>query len=174
MNNKSINEYLSIFKQYQNLGKKSLERLSEKELNYHPDKDSNSVALIVKHLHGNMLSRWTNFLEEDGEKTWRHRDQEFESSVLSISEVNELWETGWNLLFETLSNLNDSHLKEIVYIRSEPHTVEQAILRQIAHYSYHVGQIVYLAKWLSGTNWESLSIPKGASEAFNINKQQKK
>lgn len=162
-----IIEYTRVFEQHRDLGTKGIEQLDEKALNFKPEPESNSIALIVKHLHGNMLSRWTNFLTEDGEKEWRNRDQEFESEELTIEEIQEMWLTGWKIVFQALDKLQDSDLSKTVYIRSQPHTVQQAIVRQVAHYSYHTGQIVYLAKMLKGKNWISLSIPKGKSEAFN-------
>lgn len=164
------------FEYYKLLGDKTLEQLEEKEFfwQYHPE--SNSIAIIVNHLWGNMLSRWTNFLTTDGEKEWRQRDLEFEDVIKTKRELIEKWEAGWNCLFDTLATLNDRNFETIIYIRNQGHTVMEAINRQLAHYSYHVGQIVYLGRMMKGENWQSLSIPKGASKAFNAEKfaQEKK
>jgi hypothetical protein len=121
----------------------------------------------VKHLHGNMLSRWTNFLSEDGEKPWRRRDEEFEHSPLGREELMRLWEEGWERVFSTLTSLSDEDLAGSIRIRGEQYSVMDAIIRQLMHYSYHIGQMILLCKMKAGDNWESLSIPKGGSAAFN-------
>ena len=120
-----------------------------------------------------MLSRWTNFLDEDGEKPWRHRDEEFINSFTSKDELISTWNKGWDCVFDTLETLNTEHLETIVYIRNHGHTVTEAINRQLMHYAYHVGQIVFLGKLIKNDDWESLSIPKGASETYNTDKFQK-
>lgn len=154
-------------KEYKLLGEKTFDQLSEEQLNFQPNKDSNSIAIIVQHLHGNMLSRWTNFLTEDGEKQWRKRDEEFEIKRFTKEQIIKLWSEGWQTLLQTLSSLSDDDLTKTVSIRNEALNVIDAINRQIAHYSYHVGQIVFLGKWLKGEDWKSLSIPLKGSVDFN-------
>lgn len=158
------------FDYYKLLGEKTMERLTEEQLLFAVNEESNSIATIVKHLHGNMKSRWTDFLTSDGEKPDRNRDQEFESAVLSKQQVIELWQQGWKFLSDALSSLNNNELDKIVYIRHQGHTVMEAINRQLAHYPYHVGQIVFIGKLLLNTDWQSLSIPKGSSQQFNAEK----
>src|SRR5690606_10328919 len=126
-----------------------------------------SISIIAKHIVGNMLSRWTHFLTEDGEKTWRDRDAEFEDTYTSKEDLIAAWESGWFCLFKALKSLNTSDLERIMYIRNEGHTVTEAINRQLAHYPYHIGQIVFLGKLLKGHDWLSLSIPKGNSATYN-------
>ena len=154
-------------KEYKLLGEKTFEQLSEEQLNFQPNKDSNSIAIIVQHLHGNMLSRWTNFLTEDGEKPWRKRDEEFEIKRFTKEQIIKLWSEGWETLLQTLASLSDDDLTKTVSIRNEALNVIDAINRQIAHYSYHVGQIVFLGKWLKAKDWKSLSIPLKGSVDFN-------
>lgn len=133
-----------------------------------PDAESNSVALIVKHIAGNLRSRWTDFLTTDGEKPDRHRDQEFETADQDSQEaLLKQWETGWSLVFETMESLTPADLEKIVLIREEPHSVLKAIQRQLTHNAYHVGQIVFLAKQLRSADWRTLSIPRGKTEEFN-------
>ncbi len=145
-----MSQYLSttiaIFRQYKNLGEKFILPLDMKQLQWRNDERSNNIAILVKHMHGNMLSRWTNFLTEDGEKTWRQRDDEFVDTITDKATLWQLWEEGWACLFAALENLDDEHLGEGVFIRSQPLTVMEAIQRQLAHYIYHVGQIVVIAK----------------------------
>jgi len=148
------------FREYKTLGDKTFAQLSGKDLFFQPNEASNSIAIIIQHLHGNMLSRWTNFLSEDGEKDWRHRDEEFEGQDLSSEQLIQQWEEGWMLLLKTLESLTAEDLLKQVTIRQQPLTVIDAINRQLAHYSTHVGQIVYLGKWIRGNQWTSLSIPK--------------
>ena len=155
------------FSDYKNLGEKTFEQLSETEMHYAPSEVCNNIAVIIQHLHGNMLSRWTNFLTEDGEKSWRDRDAEFEKKKLSQEELVTLWAEGWKVIFETLGSLTAEDLHKTITIRSEPHSVMDAIVRQIAHYSYHVGQIVLLGKLIKGTAWKTLSIAKKGSAAYN-------
>jgi hypothetical protein len=124
-------------------------------------------------MHGNMMSRWTNFLTEDGEKEWRKRDDEFNVHPLSRQELLNRWNEGWKVLLDTLESLQEEDLEKTVTIRSQPLIVTDAILRQLAHYSYHVGQIVFLARWIKGSGWQSLSIPKGGSMAYNRELNQK-
>ena len=131
------------------------------------DTESNSIAIIVKHMAGNMRSRWTDFLTTDGEKPDRNRDTEFDEPPRTRTELMELWERGWKLLLSALEPLSDADLTRTITIRTEPHSVTQAINRQIAHYSYHVGQIVYLARHFAGDKWQTLTIPKKKSAEFN-------
>lgn len=152
---------------YKLLGEKTFEQLSNEQMFFQPNQESNSIAIIIQHLHGNMLSRWTNFLTEDGEKFWRKRDEEFEFQQLNKEQLINLWVEGWNVFLQTISSLTEADLCKTVSIRSEPLTVVDAINRQIAHYSYHVGQIVFIGKWIRNEDWLSLSIPKKGTEAFN-------
>lgn len=158
------------FRYYKSLGEKSFEQLEEKELFWQPNEASNSVGILVNHLWGNMKSRWTDFLNTDGEKEWRQRDLEFEDIIKSKEELILKWEEGWDCLFMALEQLDKNNLKSLVYIRNEAHSPVEAINRQLAHYAYHIGQIVYLAKLIKKTSWESLSIPKGQSSNFNQKK----
>jgi hypothetical protein len=158
------------FLYYKSLGDKSFEQLSEEGLFWRPNEATNSIAVLVQHLWGNMRSRWTNFLTEDGEKEWRQRDLEFEEMIQNKKELLQKWEEGWGLLLTTLHNLQPSDLETIIYIRNQGHTALEAINRQLCHYAYHVGQIVLLAKQQQNQDWESLSIPRGQSGAFNKDK----
>ena len=155
------------FNQCKLLGEKAMEQLNAENLFWQYNEQSNSIAIIVQHLWGNMLSRWTNFLTEDGEKEWRQRDAEFEKIIKTKDELLDRWNAGWNCLLTTLDSLTNDDLDKTIYIRKEPMTVIDAINRQLAHYSYHVGQIVYLGKMLAGEHWNSLSIKKGGSKDFN-------
>ena len=148
------------FRAYKTLAEKAMAQLEEKDLYFSDHEDTNSIALIIQHLAENMLSRWTNFLETDGEKEWRHRDTEFELHLNTKDKLMETWEKGWTCLFDTLHSLTDEDLSKTVYIRKEPLSVMDAIHRQLAHYAYHIGQIVYVAKMIQKENWQSLSIPK--------------
>ena len=159
-----------LFTSYKSLGEKAIAQLKDPDLNIQRNEDSNSIAIIVKHLHGNMLSRWTDFLYSDGEKPWRNRDQEFEGVINNKEELLKLWNAGWKCLFDTLNTLKEEDLDKKVFIRHEEQTALDAINRQLAHYSYHIGQIVFLAKELKGGGWISLSIPKNKSQEFNNEK----
>ncbi len=170
MENSYLISAIKQFEYYQQLGDKTMQQLSDEELFWIPHADGNSVSTIVAHLSGNMLSRWTNFITEDGEKEWRNRDDEFDPKLSNRAEVEEAWQKGWNCLFEAIRPLSSSDLEHIIYIRNQGHTVTEAINRQLAHYSYHVGQIVLLGKLIRGADWESLSIPKGGSKAYNAEK----
>lgn len=154
-------------KEYKALGDKTFAQLSEEEVHQQPNEASNSIAVIIQHLHGNMLSRWTNFLTEDGEKEWRKRDDEFEVHNYSKTQLVALWEEGWKVFLNTLETLKEDDLTKTIIIRSQPLIVIDAINRQLAHYSYHVGQIVYVGRWIRKDQWKSLSIPKGGSQQFN-------
>ncbi|WP_291868852.1 DUF1572 family protein [Maribacter sp.] len=155
------------FKRYKTLGDTTFSQLSEEEIQWTYQKNENSISQIVKHIVGNMHSRWTNFLTEDGEKTWRNRDEEFINSYTNKKEMLTAWEKGWQCLFNALETLNENNFTSTVYIRNEEHSIPNAINRQLAHYSYHVGQLVLIGKMLKGEQWISLSILKGESEAFN-------
>jgi hypothetical protein len=155
------------FKFYKDLGDKTFEQLHEDDFDFLSAEECNSIAMIIQHLYGNMLSRWTDFLTTDGEKEWRQRDAEFEKSGLSKEQLIDLWEKGWNCVFETLSDLRTKDLKKTITIRDEKLSVVDAINRQLAHYAYHVGQIIYAAKIIRNKEWKNLSVPKNQSAAFN-------
>ncbi|WP_290791444.1 DUF1572 family protein [Flavihumibacter sp. UBA7668] len=162
------------FNNYKSLGDNCFTQLSEEELNLAPAPGSNSIAIIVRHMHGNLLSRFTNFLTEDGEKPWRQRDQEFsEDQPMRPSQLLQLWNEAWTCLFNTLDALQPDDLTKTVTIRTEPHSALDAINRQLAHHASHVGQIILIAKMYKQANWQSLSIPKGESRSFNEKMAQK-
>ncbi|PZX94161.1 hypothetical protein DOS84_05925 [Flavobacterium aquariorum] len=158
------------FLYYKMLGEKAMEQLEPEQLFVSVNEDTNSIAVIVKHLSGNMLSRWTDFLTSDGEKETRNRDGEFENDLETKDQVMAMWNAGWDCFLETLDSLQTEQLSEIIYIRNEGHTVIEAINRQLAHYPYHVGQIVFYAKQLKKSDWNSLSIPKNKSNSYNADK----
>ncbi len=158
------------FEYYKMLGDKTFAQLDESELFWQHNAESNSVAIIVRHLWGNMLSRWTDFLTTDGEKTWRDRDAEFAASIKTKAELLDKWEAGWQCVFTALDSVNAENFSTVIYIRNMGHTIPEAVNRQTAHYAYHVGQIVYIGKMLKGKEWQSLSIPKGKSTAYNMEK----
>ena len=162
-----IESALFEFRRYKSLGEKTFAQLSDEDLLKKYSEEGNSIAQIVKHLSGNMLSRWTNFLTDDGEKEWRNRDTEFIDPPTSRQEMLEIWEKGWHCLFEALNSISDSNFDSVIKIRNESHTIVEAINRQLAHYASHIGQIILLGKIVKGNDWVSLSIPKGGSEAFN-------
>ncbi len=165
-----LESIIKQFEYYKSLGDKTFNQLSMDELQNEVAIDANSISIIVKHLVGNMLSRWTNFLTEDGEKEWRKRDSEFEDTYETKDELIASWNKGWQCLFEAIKPLNKDDLEGIIYIRNQGHTVTEAINRQLAHYAYHVGQIVFLGKVLKEKEWQSLSIPKGKSSKYNEEK----
>ena len=158
------------FEYYKSLGDKTFAQLSFEDLKKEFAEDSNSISVIVKHMVGNMLSRWTNFLNEDGEKAWRHRDDEFIDSFNSKEDIINSWNKGWDCLFGAIRPLYTIDLEKIIYIRNQGHTVIEAINRQMMHYAYHTGQIVFLGKLIKGNKWQSLSIPKGKSKDYNKEK----
>ncbi len=158
------------FLYYKQLGEQTFAQLSDEQICWQYNDDSNSIAIIVQHLAGNMLSRFTDFLTTDGEKTWRNRDTEFEHNLSSKAAVIECWNKGWSCLFNTLAQLSAADLQKEIFIRNQGHTVLEAINRQLAHYSYHIGQIVFIEKMLCNQHWKSLSIPKGNSETYNAEK----
>ena len=159
-----------IFLQYKKIAEQAIDQIEPSQLIVQPNEDSNSIAVIVKHMAGNMISRWTDFFTSDGEKPNRNRDGEFENDITDKEVLLKYWEQGWNVFLDTLTSLKSEDLSHTVYIRKEAHTVMDAINRQLAHYSYHVGQIVYAAKLLKKNEWKSLSIPKNKSEEFNKEK----
>ena len=158
------------FRYYKQLADKAMAQVDTTLLFHRLHDDDNSIAMIVQHLSGNMKSRWTNIFNEDGEKSWRNRDAEFEEVLSDPTQVMETWRSGWQLLFETLDTLTEDDLQRTIYIRNEGLTVMDAILRQLCHYSYHCGQIVYKCKQLNTEKWESLSIPKKESKMYNFKK----
>ena len=170
----TTNNYLdSVKKQflyYKVLGEKAMEQLQPEQFFVSVNDDTNSIVTIVQHLSGNMLSRWTDFLTSDGEKEWRNRDAEFEVNITTKEELLTVWNRGWECFFNAINDLTAVELSTIIYIRNEGHTVMEAINRQLAHYPYHIGQIVFYAKMLKETNWTSLSIPKNNSDNYNATK----
>ncbi|KGO80798.1 hypothetical protein Q763_09690 [Flavobacterium beibuense F44-8] len=169
-----MNSYLeSIKKQflyYKMLGEKAMEQLTEEQLFWQYNEESNSIAILVNHIAGNMLSRFTDFLTTDGEKGWRNRDSEFTNSFLNKTEMMNYWNKGWECLLTTLEQLSEKDLEKIVYIRNDGHTVVEAINRQLAHYPYHIGQMVFIAKMLKNEAWNTLSIARNKSGDYNNRK----
>jgi hypothetical protein len=169
-----MNNYLDstkkLFAYYKKLGDDAMAQIDDEKLFFQVNEDANSIAIIVQHLAGNMLSRWTDFLTTDGEKEWRNRDAEFEKNITNKQDLLAYWNSGWQCLFKSLEPLTSSDLDKIIYIRNEGHTVLEAINRQLAHYPYHVGQLVFLAKLLAADKWKSLSIPKNKSQEYNQEK----
>jgi uncharacterized damage-inducible protein DinB len=165
-----LTSYRKQFAYYRHLGEATMAQLTGEELFRDDAAGSNSIAVIVKHLSGNMKSRWTDFLTTDGEKPWRNRDQEFIADFADRAALETTWAEGWSVLEDAVNGPEPEQLSTIVYIRNEGHTVAEALNRQLTHYAYHVGQIVLLGKQMKGTAWRSLSIPKGESETFNAGK----
>ncbi len=155
------------FRIQKSLAEKTFAQLEEKDFFFKPSKESNSISVIVQHMSGNMLSRWTNFLTEDGEKPWRQRDREFDDIPSTKEELLNAWNKGWACVLASLESLKEDDLMKTVSIRNEPLTVVDAIVRNIDHYGMHVGQIVYIGKMIKDENWQSLSIPKNKSSEFN-------
>lgn len=170
MSNNYLESVKKQFQYYKILGDKTFAQLTEEALFWQYNEDSNSIAMIVSHLSGNMLSRFTDFLTTDGEKEWRNRDAEFEPQTTSKLTVMEQWEKGWACLFNAINLLCTADLDKTIYIRNQGHSVTEAINRQLAHYPYHIGQIIMLGKMLAQQGWQSLSIPKGKSKAYNDDK----
>jgi len=162
-----IADSLAVFRYYKRLAERALEQVGDPGLFAGLGPQTNSIAIVVKHISGNMRSRWTSFLTTDGEKPSRNRDTEFEAPPQTRAELLALWEQGWACLFSALEPLTDADLNRTVYIRGEAHSVMQAINRQVAHYQYHIGQIVLLARHFAGDNWQSLTIPRKGSAEFN-------
>ncbi len=162
-----LKDSVDLLRFYKRLADRAIAQVSDEGLFTTIDSESNSIAIIVKHLAGNMRSRWTDFLASDGEKPNRDRDSEFEAPPKTREEMLAMWESGWQLAFDALAPLTDADLARTAYIRTEPHSVMQTIHRQVAHYSYHIGQIVYLAKHFAGPDWNALTIPRRKSAEFN-------
>ena len=166
-----MNSYLESVKKeftyYKFLGDQTFEQIADEKLFWKPNQECKSIATLVKHLNGNMLSRWTNFLTTDGEKANRNREKEFEEDLKTRASLMLLWNQGWECLFKAIDTLTEGDLEKVIYIRNMGHTVQEAINRQLAHYPYHIGQIVFLGKLIQKDNWKSLSIPKGCSEEYN-------
>ncbi len=169
-----MNDYLSSIKKqfayYKMLGEKTIEQVPDDKLFWKYNEESNSIAMIVKHITGNMLSRWTDFMTTDGEKEWRHRETEFDDSLKTKAEVMERWEKGWACLSAAIDPLTSEDLNKTIYIRNMGHSVTEAINRQLAHYPYHIGQMVFIGKMIQDEDWKSLSIPRGKSKAYNQEK----
>ena len=162
-----LKDSILLLRYYKHLAERAISQATEPQLYHLLDEDANSIAIVMQHMAGNMKSRWTNFLSEDGEKPWRNRDSEFEQPPATKQALLQLWEEGWNCTFQALESLTDADLGRTVTIRGEVHSVMQSINRQIAHYAYHCGQIVLLAKHFQHSQWASLTVPKGKSEEFN-------
>ena len=169
-----MNDFLSSsrkqFEYYKELGEKTFAQISEEKLIKKGSNESNSIASIVKHMHGNMMSRWTDFLTTDGEKEWRKRDEEFDNDITTKHELLSKWNEGWHCLFDAIEPLTEDDLDKEIYIRNMGHSITEAIQRQLAHYSYHVGQIVFIGKMNADQDWTSLSIAKGNSKEYNKEK----
>ena len=173
INNNYLESIKKQFLYYKTIGEKAMEQLEPEQLFVSVNDDTNSIANIIKHLSGNMISRWTDFLTSDGEKEWRNRDGEFDDSHFhgnDKAELMKLWNKGWDCFFNTINSLTPEQLETIIYIRNEGHTVIEAINRQLAHYPYHIGQIVFYAKMLKKTEWDTLSIAKNKSNSYNADK----
>jgi len=158
------------FEFYKMLGDKTIAQLDDHHLFLQINDETNSIAIIIKHLWGNMLSRWTDLLTSDGEKEWRDRDAEFENDIQDRKELSHKWDEAWNCLFSNFNQITESDLSHTVYIRNQGHTVLEAINRQLSHIAYHIGQIVFLGKLFCNSDWKSLSIPRGKSKEFNLEK----
>lgn len=165
-----IHSVIKQFEYYKILGDKTFARIDEEYLFWQYNDQSNSISITVNHLWGNMMSRWTDFLTTDGEKEWRNRDLEFESTIKTKKDLILKWEEGWKCLFEALNSINKDNFKTEIFIRNQSHTIIDAVNRQMMHYAYHIGQIVYVGRMIKGDNWTSLSIPKGKSKEFNQDK----
>ena len=170
MNSTYLPSIIKQFEYYKILGEKTFDQLSDDQVFWKANEESNSIANIVRHLWGNMLSRWTDFLTSDGEKSWRDREEEFTVEISTREEMLIQWNEGWACLFDALRPLTEAELEKVIYIRNQGHTVTEAINRQLAHYASHVGQIVFIGKLLRGSAWESLSIPRGQSGTYNAEK----
>ncbi len=165
-----LNSVKKQFEYYKALGERTFAQLTDEELLWQYNIESNSIAIIVNHLWGNMLSRWTDFLTVDGEKEWRNRDMEFEPLIKTRDELEIKWKAGWSCLFEALRSITTENFLTPIYIRNQEHSIVEALNRQMMHYAYHIGQIVYLGRMIKGKDWQSLSIPKGKSQTFNHDK----
>lgn len=155
------------FGYYRSIGLKTIEQIPDEKLFWRPNEESNSIGTLIKHLNGNMLSRWTDFLTTDGEKQWRKRDEEFENNIQDKAFLIQLWDQGWDCLLKAIDELSEEDLEKEIFIRNMGQTAIDAINRQLCHYSYHIGQIISISKIVKNQEWKSLSIPKGKSKAFN-------
>ena len=169
-----LKDIIQRFQSYKELGDKTFTQLDDKDLLYQPSPESNSIAIIIHHMYGNMMSRFTNFLTEDGEKPWRERDEEFEQVNITKQDLISWWNAGWERLLDTLKSLTPEDLTKITPIRNEPLPAYDALLRALAHLAYHVGQIVYLGKAIKDAEWKTLTIPKNQSKQFNEKMTQQK
>jgi hypothetical protein len=165
-----LNGVKSLFKYYRSLAEKSIAQVEPDLIFLRPSQESNSIAIIMQHLAGNMISRWTDFKTTDGEKSWRNRDEEFMEIIQDKDQLMNRWEVGWECFEHALDSIYEENLQEIIYIRNEGHSIMDALNRQLAHYSYHVGQIVFIAKMLKPNEWKSLSIPINKSAVYNADK----
>ena len=170
MGNDYLRSVIKQFEYYQSLGERTFDQLPEEKVLWQYNEASNSIAIVVNHLCGNMKSRWTNFLTSDGEKPWRERDTEFEQIIKTKDELLVRWNVGWDCLFGALESVDADNFNTEVYIRNQSHSITEAVNRHLAHYSYHIGQIVYIGRMIKGKDWKSLSIPKGESSFFNESK----
>lgn len=164
-----LRDFLDEYARYKAIGQKALNQVPDGALNHIPNQDGNSVAMIVRHISGNLVSRFTDFLHSDGEKPWRQRDQEFETRAFTRSEVQMLWDKGWSVLEAELGALKDADLASMVVIRGQQLTVHEALSRSLAHVAYHLGQIVLLSRMQAEGAWRWISIPKGGSQSYNLN-----
>jgi hypothetical protein len=162
-----LQSVIKRFNIYKELGEKTFEQLSNEDFHFKPNEESNSIAVIIQHMAGNMLSRWTDFLTSDGEKEWRSRDNEFNNQNLTKSQLIDLWQKGWDCCLNTLNSLTEDDLLKTIHIRSQELIAIDAINRQLTHYPSHVGQIMYIGKIIKNKNWQSLSIAKGQSDDYN-------
>ena len=164
-----IKDFIDEYARYRGIGQKAMAQVTDEALNRVMGQDNNSMAIIVRHISGNLLSRFTDFLSSDGEKPWRDRDTEFEDAVYNRQDLDAMWVKGWGVLETELAALSDDDLQKTVYIRSQPLTVHEALSRSLAHTAYHVGQIVLLARLLTDADWQWISVPKGKSKEYNLN-----
>lgn len=162
-----IQSAIKQFEYYKSVGERTFDQLDEEDLFWQFNAESNSIAIIVNHLWGNMKSRWTDFLTSDGEKEWRNRDMEFESVIHTKTEMMTKWNDAWECLFSALHSVNTENFNTEIFIRNQAHTIVEAVNRQLAHYAYHIGQIAYIGRMAKGKTWKSLTIPKGKSSDFN-------
>jgi hypothetical protein len=169
-----IKDFVTEFARYRSIGEKAIQQVSDGALNSVPSADNNSIAIIVRHISGNLLSRFTEFLNSDGEKPWRDRDSEFQDTHYERRDVERIWAEGWGVLESELSKLSDEQLQQHVYIRGQAWTIHGALCRSLAHVSYHVGQIVLLARILNDGNWHWITIPRGKSREYNMNPTKEK
>jgi Protein of unknown function (DUF1572) len=162
-----LEDSIALFRHYKQMAEGAIEQVTDEQLFVTLDEEMNSIAIIVKHMTGNMRSRWTDFLTSDGEKPDRNRDIEFDMPPATRADLMRIWDDGWERLFAALTPLSSLDMERTVTIRGEPHSVMQAMNRQVAHYAYHCGQMVFLAKHFKGREWKSLSVPRNKSDEFN-------